>query len=298
MKRKYHKDSVEWKNVLNIKNFLQIAFGAALAVLAMKGFMIPNKFMDGGITGISILLHEVFHINISFLVIILNVLFIYLGYKNIGKTFAVQTTIAVLLLALGLLLINITPITTDKLLIAIFGGILIGTGVGLVIRAGGVIDGAEVIAVFTKRKIGLSNSEIIMMINTVIFSVAAIKFGIETAMYSIITYFAAAKATDYVVDGIEEFTAMNIISAHDEEIKNFLVNELGKGITVYKGERGYLPGSYDIKTDCQIIVTIITRLEIKQIQDAIIKIDPKAFIYIESIKEATGGILKPKAHAK
>ncbi len=298
MVKKHKTDQVEWKQVWSFKNLLLISVGSGLAVLAMKGFMIPNKFMDGGITGISILLHEIFHINISFLVIILNILFIYLGYKRIGKTFAVQTSIAVILLSVGLLFIDINPITHDKLLIAIFGGILMGTGVGLVIRGGGVIDGAEVIAVFTGRRTGFSNSEIIMLINTIIFAVAASQFGIETAMYSIITYFTATKATDYVVDGIEEFTAMNIISAQQEEIKNFLVNELGKGITVYKGERGYLPGSFDIKSDCEIIVTIVTRLEIKQIEEGIREIDPKAFVYIQSIKEASGGILKAKAHAK
>jgi uncharacterized membrane-anchored protein YitT (DUF2179 family) len=264
----------------------------------MKGFMIPNRFLDGGMTGIAILLHEIFHINISILVIALNLLFIYLGYRNIGKTFAVQTTIAVFILSAGLLFIDINPITTDKLLIAIFGGILMGAGVGLVIRGGGVIDGAEVIAVFTRRKVGFSNSEIIMLINCIIFAVAALQFGIETAMYSVITYFTATRATNYIVDGIEEFTAMNIISSQPEEVKNLLVNEMGKGITIYKGERGYLPGSFEVRTDADIIVTIVTRLEIKQIQEAIIEIDPKAFIYVQSIKEASGGILKAKAHAK
>ncbi|MEN9569221.1 MAG: hypothetical protein RL172_452 [Bacteroidota bacterium] len=298
MKSRHLSDNVDWKKVWSINNLLLILFGTSLAVLAMKGFMIPNRFMDGGITGISILLHEIFHINISFLVIILNMLFIYLGYKRIGKTFAVQTSIAVLLLSIGLLFVDINPITHDKLLIAIFGGILIGTGVGLVIRGGGVIDGAEVIAVFTERKTGFSNSEIILLINTLIFAIAAIKFGIETAMYSIITYFTATRAINYVVDGIEEYTAMNIISSQPEEIKNLLVNELGKGITVYKGERGYLPGSFEVKTDTDIIVTIVTRLEIKQLHDALTAIDPKAFIYVQSIKEAAGGILKHKAHAK
>ncbi len=296
--RKHKNDRVDWKTVRSLKNLLLISVGTGLAVLAMKGFMIPNKFLDGGITGISILLHELFHINISFLVIILNVLFIYLGYKRIGKTFAVQTSIAVLLLSFGLLFIDINPVTHDKLLIAIFGGILMGTGVGLVIRGGGVIDGAEVIAVFTGRKTGFSNSEIIMLINCIIFTVAAFEFGIETAMYSIITYFTATRAINYVVDGIEEFTAMNIISSQPEEIKNYLVNELAKGITVYKGERGYLPGSFEVKTETDIIVTIVTRLEIKQIQEALTKIDPKVFIYVQSIKEAAGGILKHKAHAK
>ncbi|MFM6926035.1 MAG: YitT family protein [Ferruginibacter sp.] len=297
MAKKYKSDHIDWKQVWNIKSLLYIMIGTGLAVLAMKGFMIPNRFLDGGVTGISILLHEIFHFNISILVIMLNLVFVYLGYRNIGKTFAVQTSIAVVLLALGLLLIDIHPITTDKLLIAIFGGILMGAGVGLVIRGGGVIDGAEVIAVFTRRKTGFSNSEIIMLINCIIFAVAALQFGIETAMYSIITYFTATRATNYVVDGIEEYTAMNIVSAQQEDIKSFLVNELGKGITVYKGERGYLPDSFDIKTDCEIIVTIVTRLEIRQIQDAIMLIDPKAFVYVQSIKEASGGILKVKAHA-
>ena len=298
MNRAHKTDSVDWKIVWNLKNLFLILLGTALAVLAMKGFMIPNRFMDGGITGISILLHEIFHINISFLVIVLNVAFIYLGYKRIGKTFAVQTTIAVVILAIGLLFVEINPITHDRLLIAAFGGLLIGTGVGLVIRGGGVIDGAEVIAVFTVRKTGFSNSEIIMLINTLIFAIAALQFGIETAMYSIITYFAATRTTNYVVDGIEEYTAMNIICSQHEEVKNLLVNELGKGITVYKGERGYLPGSFEVRTESDIIVTIITRLEIKQIQDAVLEIDPRAFIYVQSIKEASGGILKAKAHAK
>lgn len=298
MKRTLKTDKVDWKVVWNLKNLVLIFVGTSLAVLSMKGFMIPNRFMDGGITGISILLHEIFHINISFLVIALNIVFVYLGYKRIGKTFAVQTSMAVLILAIGLLFVEINPITKDKLLIAAFGGIMIGTGVGLVIRGGGVIDGAEVIAVFTGRKTGFSNSEIIMLINTIIFAIAALQFGIETAMYSIITYFTATRATNYVVDGIEEFTAMNIICAQQEEVKNLLVNELGKAITVYKGERGYLPGSFEVRTEADIIVTIITRLEIKQLQDAIMQIDPKAFIYVQSIKEASGGILKAKAHAK
>ena len=298
MSNKHIHEQIEWKKVLNLKNILFILVGTCLAVFAMKGFMIPNRFLDGGITGISILLFEILHINISLLVILLNVLFIYLGYIRIGKTFAVQTSIAVFLLSIGLLFIAIKPITNDKLLIAIFGGLLMGTGVGLVIRGGGVIDGAEVIAVFTGRKTGFSNSEIIMLINTIIFAAAAFQFGIETAMYSIITYFTATRAINYVVDGIEEYTAMNIISAKQEEVKACLVNELGKGITVYKGERGYLPGSFDVKFDCEIIVTIVTRLEIKQIQERLLKLDPKAFIYVQSIKEASGGILKLKAHTK
>ena len=298
MTKKSKSDIINWNDVFAPKNLFQIILGAAMAVFAMKGFMIPNQFMDGGVTGRSILLHEISHINISIFIIVFNLPFIYLGYKRIGKTFVVKTALAVLLLGMGLLFIHMQPGTTDKLLIAIFGGILIGTGVGLVIRSGGVIDGAEVIAVFANRRTGFSNSEIIMLFNTFIFAGAAFYFGLETAMYLLITYYAATRATDYVVDGIEQYTAINIISSKHNQVKDLLVNEMGQGITVYKGERGYLPGSFDIKTDCEIIVTIVTRLEITQIEEAVTTIDPKAFIYIQSINEATGGILKAKGHAK
>lgn len=298
MTNKHQIDLINWESVWNLKNMFQIILGVAMAVFAMKGFMIPNQFMDGGVIGISILLHEISHINISIFILVFNFGFIYMGYKRIGKTFAVQTTLAVILLAIGLLVSDIPPVTTDRLLIAIFGGILMGTGVGLVIRSGGVIDGAEVIAVFTKRRTGFSNSEIIMLFNTFIFAGAAFHFGLETALYSLITYFATTRATDYVVDGIEQYTSIHVISAQYELVKNFIVNELGKGITVYKGERGYLPGSFDVKQDCEIIVTVVTRLEINQIQGSISKIDPNAFMYIQNVKEADGGILKSKGHAK
>lgn len=294
--KKIQNEKVNWNQVFDLRNLLQLIIGVSLAVLAMRGFMIPNRFMDGGITGISILLHEIFHWNISVLTLLLNAPIIYLGYRRIGKTFAVQTIIAVILLAIGLQFIEIHPITTNPLLIAIFGGVIIGCGVGLVIRCGGVIDGAEVIAVFTKRKTGFSNSEIILLINFLIFTVAGTQFGLETAMYSLITYFTATRAVDYVVDGIEQYTAMNIISAEPELIKDYLVNQKGKGITVYKGERGYLPGSFDTKNDCDIIVTIVSRLEVHHIQTALTEIDPKAFVYVQTIKEAAGGVLKPKAH--
>ena len=256
MKKQYKSDKVEWKSVFDFKNFLHIVVGVGLVMLAMKGFMIPNHFIDGGITGISLLLHEVYKIDLSLLGIILNIPFVYLGYKRIGKTFAVKTTMAILLLSVGLFFIDIPPITSDKLLIAIFGGVLIGSGIGLVIRAGAVIDGAEVLVVFTKRITGFSSNEIILLFNFFIFAAAAFQYGIETALYSLITFFTATRAINYVVDGIEQHTSMNIVSAQDKEIKDFLVNELGKGITVYKGERGYLPGSFDVKTDCDIIVVL------------------------------------------
>lgn len=282
------------KHLYTPKSFLLMLIGVFLAVFALKGFMIPNGFLDGGVTGISLLIHELNHISFSLLVMVINLLFIIPAYRYVGKLFAIRSFIAISILCIGVDILNIEPITTDKLLIAIFGGALIGLGMGLIIRSGAAIDGFEVLAVFTTRKIGFSISEVILFFNCLIFLTAAFKFGIETAMYSIITYFAALKMADYVVDGIEEYIALTIISKEPDNIKSLLVNHFGKGITVYKGERGYLPGNFHIKADCDIVTTIVTRLELLNINDKISKIDPNAFMYTNKIKEATGGIIKQR----
>lgn len=284
----------KFKHLYTPKSFLLMIIGVFLAVFALKGFMIPNGFLDGGVTGISLLIHELNHVSFSLLVMVINLLFIIPAYKYVGKLFAVRSFIAISFLSIGVDLLNIEPVTTDKLLIAIFGGVLIGLGMGLIIRSGAAVDGFEVLAVFTTRKVGFSISEVILFFNSLIFLTAAFKFGIETAMYSIITYFAALKMADYVVDGIEEYIALTIISKEPDNIKSLLVNHFGKGITVYKGERGYLPGNFHIKADCDIVTTIVTRLELLNINDKIAKIDPTAFMYTNKIKEAKGGIIKQR----
>ncbi|MDQ3141481.1 MAG: YitT family protein [Bacteroidota bacterium] len=289
-----HIDTIDWKRIFSIHSIFFTLLGVFCAVIALKGFMIPNRFLDGGVTGLSILLHELLHINISILLIVLNLPFIYIGYYKIGRSFAIQTTLAIILLISSINFVEIMPITNDKILIALFGGFFIGLGIGFVIKAGGVLDGMEIIADYTNKKLGFSTSEIVMLINTAIILTAAYKFGIEAGMYSILTYFTAMKTSDYVVDGFEEYTAMTVISAKYENIKSTIVNDFNKAISVYKGERGYLPGSYNIKYDCEIVVTIVTRLEIHRIKKAILEMDPYAFIYISSIKEVTGGIVKQK----
>ncbi len=268
--------------------------GVFLAVFALKGFMIPNGFLDGGVTGISILIHDLYKINFGLLVLVINLIFIIPAYHYVGKLFAIRSFIAIFLLSIGVELLKIDPITTDKLLIAVFGGAFIGLGMGLVIRSGAAIDGFEVLAVFTTRKIGFSISEVILFFNSLIFLTAAFHFGLESAMYSIITYFAAVKMVDYVVDGIEEYIALTIISKEPDNIKALLVNHFGKGITVYKGERGYLPGNFHVKVDCDIVTTIVTRLELLNINDKISKMDPTAFMYTNKIKETKGGIIKQR----
>jgi uncharacterized membrane-anchored protein YitT (DUF2179 family) len=286
------KDSLNWNEIFSFKSIAFIVVGALCGVIAIKGFMIPNHLLDGGITGISILMHEIFHIEVYVPLVILNLPFIYMGYRKIGKVFAVHSLFAVLLLAVLLSFLEIPVITHDRILIAVFGGLFIGLGIGFVIRGGGVIDGLEVLAEYSNQKSAVSAAEVIMAINTIIFLFAAYKLGIETAMYSILTYFTALMVSGYVVDGFEEFTSLSIISKEYETIKSVIVNDFDKAITVYKGERGYLPGSFEVKSDTDIIVTVVTRLEIFKLKKAIFEVDPNAFIYIQSTKEVSGGIVK------
>ena len=254
--------------------------------------MMPNHFLDGGVTGISILAYEFTHVNIGLFLIVFNLPFIYLGYRKVGATFAVRSMMAIGLLAVLMNLINIPVVTTDKILIAVFGGFLIGLGVGLVIRGGSMIDGLEIIAEYTNEKSGFSTSEIIILINTLIFLTAAIGLGIEAAMYSILTYFTATRTSDYIVDGLEQYTALTVVSKEYDAVKSIIVNDFGKAISVYKGERGYLPGHFNENYDCDIVMTIATRLEIHRIRQAVLELDPKAFIYVHNIKEVKGGIVK------
>jgi uncharacterized membrane-anchored protein YitT (DUF2179 family) len=273
---------INWKDIFSPAHLLYNLIGVAFVTFALKGFMIPNKFLDGGVTGISILIHEVTHIPFGILTLALNIPFMFLGYRLLGSTFALQTLIAVVLLSISVTFVEVPRVTADPVLIALFGGCLIGIGMGLGIRGGSSIDGAEILAVLTTRKIGFNISEVIFAMNTVLFLAAIYSFGISTALYSIVTYFAAVKSMDYVAEGIQHYTSLNIISSKSEEIKNLIVKQFGKGITVIKGERGYLPDSFDIKADCD------------KIKEAIRELDPDAFIYIQYIKEASGGILSFK----
>ncbi len=282
--------SIHWKAIFSLSSIVYTFAGVFSALVALQGFMIPNHFLDGGVTGISILLEEVFHIPFSVSLIIFNLPFLYLGYRNIGRTFSIHALLAVLLLAALMTFITIPQVTSDKVLIAVFGGLFIGLGIGLVIRGGGVIDGLEIIAHYTKKQVGISTSEIILAFNSLLFIGAAFEFGIETAMYSILVYFTAMKTSDYIVDGLEEFTALSIISKDHEAVKSLIVKDFGKAITVYKGERGYLPDSYEVKNNCDIVMTIVTRIEVHRIKQAITEIDPKAFFYVQRIKEVKGGI--------
>jgi uncharacterized membrane-anchored protein YitT (DUF2179 family)/predicted metal-dependent HD superfamily phosphohydrolase len=276
----------------NLQDACFILSGVVIASFALKEFLVPNHFFDGGITGVSLLVHELYHFNLGIVILLFNLPLVIISYFSVGKSFAVKTLISVILLGVCLLLIPDYALTNDKLLISIFGGVFLGVGIGLVMRAGAALDGIEVLALYTLKKTSFTISEIILGINVLIFTVAALKFGVETALYSILTYFAATRSIDYVVEGLQAYTGVTIISGESEAIKYELVNKLGRGITVYKGERGFLPGNFEVSADCDIIFTVITRLELRKLNNLVHDVDPKAFVFANTIKEASGGIIK------
>jgi len=285
-------EKIDWKHIFSPTPIVYNLIGVALAAIALEAFMLPNRFLDGGVTGIAILLNLQFGINLNILLLALNIPFLYAGFKKIGKTFAVQATISVFLLIAVLEVMHMEPVTNDKVLIAVFGGMLMGTGIGFIIRGGGLIDGFEVITDFTQKNSAFSGSEITLFLNSLIMLAAAFFFGIEPAMYSLLTYFTAIKVTDYVVEGFEEYTALTVISKEHELVKELIVKKFNKAISVYKGERGYLPETFHIHHECDIIMAVVTRLEVHRIKKAISEIDPKAFFYVQTIKEVKGGIVK------
>lgn len=273
------------------KDTVLAVLGVIMASIALKSFLVPNKFFDGGVTGLSLLVHEINHWSLGLLIILFNIPPIIAAYLSAGRRFALGMLSGVLLLGITLEVMPSFPATGDKLLVAVFGGAFLGIGIGLVMRAGAALDGIEVLALYTLKRTSFTIAEIILGINIVIFSIAAITFGIETALYSILTYFTASRCIDYVVEGLEAYTGVTIISSRSEEVKHHLVNALGRGITVYKGERGFLPGSYHISSECDIIFTVITRLELRKLNNLIHDIDPQAFVFASAIKDASGGII-------
>lgn len=287
----HHKDSF----VPILQDALLMIVGVLFAGIALKGFLVPNHFFDGGVTGISLLIHEIYHYNLAVLIILFNIPLMVASYFSVGKRFAFRMLAGVLLLGLCLELLPSFALTADKLLISIFGGAFLGIGIGLVMRVGAALDGIEVIALYTLKRTSFTISEIILGINILIFSIAGFQFGIETALYSILTYFTATRCIDYVVEGIQAYTGVTIISSKSEVIKYQLVNKLGRGITVYKGERGFLPGKFEVSSDCDIIFTVVTRLELRKLKNLVHEVDPKAFVFANTIRETSGGVLKRRS---
>lgn len=274
------------------KDIFLIALGIASAAFGLKSFLLPSKFIDGGATGIALLVSELTIISLPIMLIIINIPFVLLGYKIINKQFAIKTALAITLLAIVTAFIHFPSVTHDKLLVAIFGGFFLGAGIGLAMRGGAVLDGTEVLALYMSKRFGLTIGDVITIINIVVFSIAAYFLSIDTALYAMITYLAAAKTVDFIIEGIEEYTGVTIISSHNEEIRSMIINTLGRGLTVYKGKRGY--GKRGSTDDIDIIYIVITRLEISKLNTEIEKIDPHAFVIMHSIKDTKGGMVKKR----
>ena len=279
-----------------LKSFKEIVFiivGIFSAAFGFKGFLLTNSFIDGGATGISLLISALTNIPLYILIIIVNIPFIFLGYKILGKNFAIKTIFAICGLALVVAKVDFPNVTNDNLLVAIFGGFFLGTGIGLAVRGGAVIDGTEVLAIYLSRKFGSTIGEVIIVINVIIFSVAAYFLSVEVALYSMITYLSASKTLDFIIDGIEEFMGVTVISNFNQEIKTMIVKKLGHGITIYKGESGF--GHHGDNNDIDVIYTVVTRLELNRLKSEIEKIDEIAFIITSSVKDIKGGMHSKKS---
>ncbi len=270
-----------------------ILFGVLSASFGLKGFLLPNDFLDGGVMGISLITAAITEVPLSVLVILINIPFILLAFSVVNRHFAIKSIIAIVLLAVSLYIIPFPNITHDKLLISVFGGFFLGLGVGLSVRGGAVLDGTEVLAIFLNKKLPLSIGSIILVFNIIIFSVSAYIFNIEIALYAILTYLAASKTVDFVITGIEEYIGVSIISDYSEEVRSAIITKLGRGCTIYKGQKGYGKRGATLE-DVDIIYTVLSRLEISKLQVEIEKIDSKAFIITNNILDAKGGMIKKR----
>src|SRR3954468_21795515 len=233
--------------IRELVNTLLIILGILSAGLGLKGFLLSSRFIDGGVTGISMLLADVLGFPLAILILIINLPFIVVGYRQIGGKFAAKSALAIAGLSLCVAFVKYPDVTPDKLLTAVFGGLFIGAGIGLAIRGGAVLDGTEVTALLlSKRSSLLRVGDVILVFNVLIFAAAAFLLGVESALYSVLTYFAASKTVDFLIHGIEEYTAVVIVSERSDEIRRALIEDLGRGVTVYKGRRGWTDSEQDI----------------------------------------------------
>ncbi len=274
-------------------NVFLICLGIFSAGCGLKSFLLPSNFIDGGVTGISLLISEVSGLSLPVLIVLLNIPFVLLGYTQIGKNFVIKTVMAIIGLALCVAFVEYPVITADRVLVPVFGGFFLGAGIGLAMRGGGVLDGTEVMALYLSKKTGLTIGDIILIFNIIIFSFAAWLLTIETALYSILAYLSASKTVDFIIEGLEEYTGVTIVSGKSEEIRKMLTETMGRGVTVYKGTRGFGKTGHKLG-DIDILYSVVTRLEIARFNAEIEKIDPEAFVVMNSIKDTKGGMIKKR----
>jgi uncharacterized membrane-anchored protein YitT (DUF2179 family) len=272
-------------------SFVLIILGILSAAMGLKGFLLSSRFIDGGVTGISMLIAEITGLPLSILIFVINIPFLILGYKRLGILFAIKSAMAIAGLSLCLAFVQFPDVTHDKLLTAVFGGFFIGVGIGLAIRAGAVLDGTDIAALLVSKKTQLLKvSDVILLLNVIIFSAALFFLGVESALYSILTYLAATKMIDFILTGIEQYTGITVISTKGEAIRK-AITKMGRGVTVYEGKSGYGKDGH-VNDPRDIIFTVATRFEIPAIKREILNIDPAAFIVQHSVDDTTGGLVK------
>ena len=279
--------------VHSIRDTAFIVIGIVSAGFGLKGFLLPNSFIDGGAMGISLLISETTNFSLAILIVIINLPFLILGFSQIGKGFALKSILAIIGLALIVHFIPYPLITSDKLLIAVFGGGFLGLCIGMAIRGGAVIDGTEILAIYLSKKTGLTIGDVILIFNLIIFSFGAYIMSMEIALYAILTYIVASKTIDFVIEGVEEYTGITIISDESDKIRLMITEKLGRGVTIYEGKGGYGTKGHDLKK-VDILYTVITRLEISSLRTQIDKIDSEAFIIMNSVKDTKGGMIKKR----
>lgn len=282
-----------------VKDTFSVLTGIAFAVIGLEFFIVPNHLLDGGVTGISLLLSFITKLDVSIFIFLINVPFIIMGYRQVGKLFAFKTFLAIATLSMILMVMHSfhpTALTQEPILISVFGGICLGAGIGFAMRGGCVIDGTEVLALYLTRKTSMQVGEIILIINVLVFGVAAALQGIETALLSILTFMAASKTVDFLTNGIEEYTGVTIISEESEKIRKQIIVQLGRGVTIYNGKRG-LRGKraqMDGMNDRDILYTVVTKLELSKVKAIVDEVDKGTFIATHSINSVRGGMVKAR----
>ena len=266
--------------------------GVFSAAFGLKGFLLSSHFIDGGVTGISMLTSNVTGAPLPILLLVINIPFVIIGYRQIGTRFAVRSAIGITGLALCLAFVSFPDVTPDKLLTAVFGGLFIGAGIGLAIRGGSVLDGTEIAALLISKRSHLVRvGDVILILNVFVFLAAAFFLSIDTAMYSILTYAAATKALDFLLHGMEQYTAITIVSHKSAEIREAITLHLGRGVTVIKGSGG-MGSSGEVADDREILYCVVTRLEVGVIKSAVADIDDQAFITTHGLSDVHGGLIR------
>ncbi len=272
-----------------VKRAFFVTLGALLMAVGLEVFLIPNNVIDGGITGISIMLSHLTGLPLGIFIFVINLPFFFIGRKQIGKTFAITTLYGIIVLSVSTVLLHTVPkLTGDILLATVFGGIIVGVGVGLVIRNGGSLDGTEITAILINSRLPFSVGEIIMFFNIFILGSAGFVFGWDRAMYSLMAYFIAFRTIDVVIVGLDESKSAWIISDQHQEIGEAILARLGRGVTYLSGEGAYTGD------DKKVIFAVITRLEEAKLKSIVEEKDPSAFLAVANISEVRGGRFKKK----